>query len=425
MKIAIVGTGIAGNVAAYKLHREHNITVFESNNYIGGHTHTHDIELDGESHKIDTGFIVFNHWTYPNFISLLNEIGVEKQQSNMSFSVKCEKSGLEYNGTTLNSLFAQRRNLFRPSFYRMVKDILRFNKEAANFIKTNNNSITLGEFLETKSYSQIFIDHYIIPMGAAIWSADPAQMFEFPARFFIQFFNNHGMLSVDKRPTWHVIKNGSNAYIEKLTSGFKDRIRLNTPIQSIRRTSQYVEIIPFNGEPEKFDQVFIACHSNQALKMLQDPSDIECKVLKAIPYQNNDVILHTDDTILPKRRLAWAAWNYHIRPQETGRVALTYNMNILQGIKSKRTFCVTLNHSEAINPDKIIKRLQYDHPIFTREGVIAQQRQKEINGVNRTYFCGAYWRNGFHEDGVVSALNAVDHLRTESKHEKLHLRRAS
>jgi predicted NAD/FAD-binding protein len=425
MKIAIIGSGIAGNVVAYKLHKEHDITVFEANDYIGGHTHTHNIQLQDKTYAVDTGFIVYNEWTYPNFIQLLNELNVEVQPSNMSFSVKCAKTGLEYNGTTLNTLFAQRKNCLRPSFYRMIKDILRFNEEALAFLKTSHQTISLGEYLSCNGYSNEFIQHYIVPMGAAIWSTEPKAMFEFPARFFIRFFSNHGMLSVNNRPLWNVVKNGSNSYVDKMVHGYRDRIRLNTPIQSIRRSENYVEITPVKGQSETFDSVFIACHSDQALKMLQDPSMGEKEVLSALPYQRNEVVLHTDTSVLPKKRLAWAAWNYHILEQETGRVAVTYNMNILQSINAPETFCVTLNNTAAIDPDKIIKRLQYDHPLFTAAGIAAQKRQKDINGANRTYYCGAYWRNGFHEDGVVSALNALTHFKETSNYEQLHLRRAS
>ena len=425
MKIAVIGTGIAGNVVAYKLHQHADITVFEAGDYVGGHTHTHQIQLGDEQHNIDTGFIVFNHWTYPNFIELLKELNVETQKSNMSFSVKCEKTGLEYNGTTINSLFAQRSNLFRPSFHRMIRDILRFNEEAKEVLNRQNTRYTLGQYLNDNGYSREFINHYIIPMGAAIWSSAPDKMMEFPAYFFIRFFNNHGMLSVNERPDWYVIKNGSKSYVEKLIAGFKDSIRLNSPIESVTRYDNHVMVKPYGQESIKFDSVFLACHSDQALRMLSDPSQDESRVLGAIPYQRNEAILHTDTSLLPKKRLAWAAWNYHILRKNEDRVALTYNMNILQNIKSKHTFCVTLNNTNAIDPSKIIKRMEYDHPVFTLKGMQAQNQQQLINGPLNTYFCGAYWRNGFHEDGVVSALNAVEHFKRTVANEKLHLHRAS
>ena len=424
MKIAVIGTGIAGNVVSHHLHKEHDITVFEVNDYVGGHTHTHDVTLGDHNYAVDTGFIVFNYKTYPHFSRLLQELGVEVQPSSMSFSVKCERTGLEYNGTSLNTLFAQRRNLIRPSFYRMIRDILRFYREAANLLDTGRADMPLGELLRRDGYSSEFIEQHLIPMGAAVWSANPAQMFEFPAGFFIRFFHNHGMLNIHDRPAWYVIKGGSKEYVKKMTRPFIDRIRPGAGVRSITRHYNNVELRLYNGEIHKFDQVFIAAHSNQALRMLTDASTQERTVLGAIKYQKNEAILHTDAAVLPRHKLAWAAWNYHILPAEQDRVALTYNMNILQGITSPSTFCVTLNNARAINPEKIIKRLHYEHPVFTREGVAAQQRQSEINGVNRTYFCGAYWRNGFHEDGVWSALNALAHFK-EKNNAQLFLRRAS
>lgn len=424
MKIAVVGTGIAGNVAAYHLCREHEVTVFEANDYIGGHTHTHDIEWDGHHYNVDTGFIVFNYKTYPHFTRLLEELDVAVQPSSMSFSVKCERSGLEYNGTTLNSLFAQRRNLLRPSFHGMIRDILRFNREAPKLLDGSHHDISLGDFLKQGKYGQSFIQHYLIPMGAAIWSSDPEVIADYPAKFFIRFFHNHGMLSVDERPQWYVIKGGSNAYVRQLIAPFSDRIRTNSPVKSIRRFASHVSIQLRDGSSENFDAVFIASHSDEALKMLADPSPQEKTVLGAIDYQSNEAVLHTDHSVLPKRRLAWAAWNYHALQQTQDRVALTYNMNILQNLNAPVQFCVSLNNSDAINPDKIIKRLHYRHPVFTPDAVDAQSRQCEINGVNRTYYCGAYWRFGFHEDGVVSALDALQHFK-ERQDAQLSIRRAS
>ncbi len=411
MRIAIIGSGISGNTAAYHLHKAHEVTLFEANAHIGGHTHTHAIETDRGMLNIDTGFIVFNDWTYPNFIALLNELGVASQPTEMSFSVKCERSGLEYNGNTLNSLFAQRSNLFRPRFHRMIRDILRFNKEGHAFLQQPTAAeLSLGDFLTRGGYSQIFIDKYIVPMGAAIWSANPEVMFTFPAQFFLRFFANHGLLSVNDRPQWRVIKGGSNSYIDKLTAGFADRIRTRCPVQKIERHTAGVSIHTEQYGRENFDYVFIATHSDQALKLLSQPTANESRILGAIPYQDNAIVLHTDTQVLPRRSLAWAAWNYHIPQQEQERVAVTYDMNILQGLKTPETFCVTLNYSGAIEDKKIIKTLNYQHPVFTPTGISAQSQQRALNGGQRTYYCGAYWRNGFHEDGVVSALAAVEHF---------------
>ena len=422
MKIAIIGGGIAGNVVAHHLHRAHDITVFESASHVGGHTHTHDVELDGERHQIDTGFIVFNDWTYPNFIALLNELGVESQPSAMSFSVRNELSGLEYNGTSLNSLFAQRWNVLRPSFHRMIRDILRFNREAPQILDSKEE-FSLGDYLAREGYARPFIDNYLIPMGAAIWSTDPARMLAFPARFFVRFFHNHGMLSVDERPQWRAIRGGSARYVEKLVAPFRDRIRLNAPVQSVRRMPGHVLVKTRDAEAERFDYAFLACHSDQALRLLADASPLERDVLGAIPYQPNQAVLHTDTSLLPRKKLAWAAWNYHVGADQDS-AKLTYNMNILQNLKSRHTFCVTLNRTADIAPGKIIKRLSYDHPLYTPAGVAAQQRQHEVNGVNRTFYCGAYWRNGFHEDGVVSALAALKHFE-QATHAQRHLSRVA
>jgi predicted NAD/FAD-binding protein len=342
----------------------------------------------------------------------------------MSFSVQCEKSGLEYNGSSLNALFAQRLNVLRPAFHRMIRDILRFNEEAPAFLALEDDEMTLGEYLLSNGYRREFIDHYIIPMGAAIWSAQPERMLGMPAQFFIRFFDNHGMLNIKDRPTWRVIRGGSRRYVEKLVEGHRHRIRLQTPVRGITRHESHVEIVTDEAGPERFDQVFVACHSDQVLSLLTDASPQEREVLGAIPYQTNEAVLHTDETLMPRRRIAWGAWNYHILGGPQERVALTYNMNILQTLSAPVQFCVTLNNTAAIDPARIIRTIQYDHPVFSTEGVAAQGCQHEINGVNRTYFCGAYWRNGFHEDGVVSALNALDHFQERTGREELYLRRA-
>lgn len=415
MKIAIIGSGIAGNTIAYHLNKEHDITVFEAGSYIGGHTHTHDIEHESRHYAVDTGFIVFNDRTYPNFIQLLNELGVAWQPSDMSFSVHCEKTGFEYNGTSLNSLFAQRRNILKPSFYKMIGEIMRFNKASLELL-ADGPEIKLGDYLANNGYSQRFIDYYIIPMGSAIWSTEARQMLEFPARFFVRFFHHHGMLTVNNRPEWRVIKGGSARYVEALTASYKHHIRLNSPIEHVRRLKRSVRVKPLHGIEESFDWVIFACHSDQALAMLKDPSTAEREVLGAIGYQENSVYLHTDARMMPKRRLAWAAWNYHVTAKPTDRVAVTYNMNILQGLQSKEPILVTLNHTDQINPAKVIKRLTYHHPVYTTEATKAQARHGEISGVNRTAYCGAYWRNGFHEDGVVSALSALEHFQKASQH---------
>jgi predicted NAD/FAD-binding protein len=409
-------------VAAYRLNSEHDVTVFESGAHIGGHTHTVDVEHAGCCYAVDTGFIVYNDWTYPNFIGLLNELGVEWQPSDMSFSVRCEKSGLEYNGTSVNSLFAQRRNLLRPSFLRMVGDILRFNRHAPSLLRSGETA-SLGDYLAREAYSQYFIDHYIIPMGAAIWSSRPIDMLHFPARFFVDFFANHGFLSVNERPTWRVIRGGSREYVRKLTAPFASRIRLNTPVASVQRQPHQVILRLKNGTLEHFDQVFIACHSDQALALLSDASHEEREILGAIRYQSNSALLHTDVRLMPRRPLAWAAWNYHLPIEQYERVTVTYNMNILQALDAPVQFLLTLNRNDDVDPAQVLGHYEYDHPVYTSAAVAAQARRHEINGVRRTYYCGAYWSYGFHEDGVKSGLSAVEEFRRREHHAQPHLQR--
>ncbi len=419
MKIAIIGTGIAGNVAARQLCREHDITVFESGNHVGGHTHTHDIVHDGRQYAIDTGFIVYNDWTYPNFIALLYELGVQSQPTAMSFSSRCDHSGIEYSGSSLNGLFAQRRNLLKPRFHGMIRDILRFNRESRQLLDSGHETLTLDEYLRENNYGRLFIDNYIIPMGAAIWSTDPGLMLDFPARYFIRFFVNHGLLNIRDRPQWRVIKGGSREYVRVLSAPYRDRIRLNEGVDSLRRLPNHVELHTTAGNTEKFDYVFVATHSDQALRLLSDPDRAERDVLGAIPYQNNDVVLHTDISLLPRHRRTWAAWNYRRRHDSQRRVSVTYNMNMLQGIDAAETFCVTLNDTDNIDPECIISRLQYEHPVYTPDGIAAQKRHSHINGRHRTWYCGAYWRYGFHEE-----VTAVENFREHLKHAQSSLLRA-
>lgn len=404
MRIAIIGTGISGMVAAYLLHSEHEVTLFEANDYIGGHTNTIGVETAERHYAVDTGFMVFNDWTYPHFSKLLTRLGVASQPSTMSFSLRCEDSGLEYNGTSINTLFAQRRNLIRPAFHRMWLDILRFNYQASRLLGQENHQVTLGEYLAASHYSTEFIEHYIVPMGAAIWSADPQRLRGFPLHFFLRFFHNHGMLSVNQRPQWRVISGGSQQYVKALTRSYADRIRLKCPVQLISRACDHVVVKPRGGEPERFDHVILATHSDQALALLSDPTEMERDILSALPYQENAAILHTDASMLPRQRRAWASWNYHRRRKEQESVAVTYNLNMLQSLTSSSPFCVTLNHVEAVDPTKIIQRFTYHHPTYTPQAAVAQQQHARISGVDRTHFCGAYWGYGFHEDGVNSAL---------------------
>ena len=409
MKVAVIGTGISGSVIAYNLCKDHDITVFESEGRLGGHTNTIKVSDDGHDLAIDTGFIVFNDRTYPNFIKLLEEIGQQSQLSEMSFSVQSESTGIEYCGSSLNKLFAQRSNFFRPKFYRMIYDILRFNKESFKIINSLSGSEIVSEYLVEKNYSKTFINHYLLPMSAAIWSAKPDSILDMPLKFLLNFFANHGLLQIKNRPQWKVIKGGSYQYLDKLTMNYRDKIRLNCPVVSITRNHEGVEVESSSYGKECFDYVFLSCHSDQALSLISDASLIEHEILSSIPYQSNEAVLHTDDSLMPKNKKAWAAWNYFIPTESIGVATLTYNMNILQSLKSKKQYLVTLNNDKNINPKKILSRIKYAHPIFSLKGMEMQARQEEIN-CDRTFFCGAYWRNGFHEDGVVSAMNALTHF---------------
>ena len=408
MKIAIVGSGIAGLTSAYLLNRKHEISLFEAGDWIGGHTHTVDVEVQGQRYAIDTGFIVFNDWTYPNFIRLLDQLGVASQPTEMSFSVHDPVSGSEYNGNNLNSLFAQRSNLLRPAFWGMLRDILRFNREALFDLAEQHipADMTLGAYLDSRGYGQRFIDHYIVPMGAAIWSMSLADMLAFPLQFFVRFFKNHGLLSVSDRPQWRVICGGSRSYVAPLTASFAERIRLNCPVQRVERDDAGV-LLHSPAGVERFDKVIFACHSDQALALLAQPNEAEQQILGALRYADNDVVLHTDTRLLPQRRLAWASWNYRLGGPVDQPAAVTYNMNILQGIRSDTTFCVSLNQTAAIDPSKILGRYRYAHPQYSLAGIAAQARWEELCGVQHTYYCGAYWANGFHEDGVTSALRVA------------------
>jgi len=394
--------------AAYKLHQQgHDIEVYEANDYVGGHTATIDVERNGKRYAIDTGFIVFNDWTYPNFIALLDELNVEWQYSDMSFSLRCESTGLEYNGTSINTLFAQRLNALRPSFLRMIFDILRFNEAAKQALPTLSAELTLVEYLRQGSYTQVFKDRYIVPMGRAIWSASESAMLNFPARFFIEFFDRHGFLNVDNRPRWRAIKGGSREYARKLIEPFKSRILLRTPVTGVQRNDDHVVVRTLLGDLQCYDYVVFACHSDQALRMLDQPTVAEHQVLSAFPYQENEVVLHSDIRMLPHKRLARAAWNYHLLENNQDRVALTYDMNVLQNLDADEKFLVTLNRGHEIDASTVWGRYVYHHPVYTPQAVAAQQRQSELNGVKRSFYCGAYWRYGFHEDGVVSALDTL------------------
>lgn len=408
MKIAVVGTGISGMVAAWLLQREHEVTVFEARDRLGGHTNTVDVEIEGRRFRVDTGFIVHNPRTYPNLIRIFDELGVTTAPTNMSFSVREEATGIEYSS---QSLLARRRNVITPRVLCMARDILRFNREATQVLEEADDRITLRDLLRGRGYSQAFLDLYIVPMAAAIWSTDPTRVLSFPAQTFVRFLVNHGLTSLVDRPIWRVVEGGSREYVKKLTRSYADRIRLASPIERIARNERGVELGVRGRASEHFDRVVIAGHSDQALRMLVDPSDAEREILSAMPYQANDAVLHTDASLLPLRKRAWASWNYQVPAQSEDRVIVTYDMNALQGLKDAPvTFCVSLNAGDRIDPSKVLYRTRYDHPLYTPESVGAQRRIDEISGHRHTFYCGAYWRYGFHEDGVVSALAVAQKL---------------
>ena len=410
MKIAIIGSGISGLTSAYLLNRSHEITLFEASDWIGGHTHTVQVTVNGQRHAVDTGFIVFNDWTYPNFIRLLGELGVRFKPTEMSFSVRDPDSGLEYNGNTLNSLFSQRSNLLSPGFWGMLRDILRFNREAQRDLAEQRiaEHTTLGDYLRSNGYGKRFTEHYIVPMGAAIWSMSLDDMLNFPLQLFVRFFKNHGLLSVSNRPQWQVIEGGSSAYIAPLTASISERIRLNCPVHRVERDEHGVTVHSKAGI-ERYDKVIFACHSDQALQLLAKPSSAEQSILGALPYAENDVVLHTDTRLLPDRKLTWASWNFRLGARGQ-QAAVTYNMNILQGLQSDATLCVSLNQRAQIDPLKVLAQYTYAHPQYSLAAVAAQARWEELDGAQHTWYCGAYWANGFHEDGVVSALRVARSL---------------
>jgi uncharacterized protein len=413
MRIAIVGAGIAGLTCAHLLHQRHEITVFEAEDRPGGHTRTHAVETPDGADQVDTGFIVYNDRNYPGFERLLTRLGVATQPSTMSFSVSDGRGGFEYSGASPNGLFARRSSLLRPSFHRMVRDLLRFNREAPALIGLNGSGPTLLDFLEEGGYSPQFVERLIVPQAAAVWSADPRQLRSFPASLLAEFFDNHGMFGFAGRPRWRAVTGGSARYVENLTAPMRDRLRLSTPVVRVERFEGRVEVTPERGGPEPFDELILAVHSDQALAMLADPSAAEVELLRAIPYQANDVVLHTDASLLPRRRRAWASWNFHLQDDPAERATVTYHMNRLQSLHSDTQYCVTLNRTEAIAPDRVISAREFAHPVLTHRGLAAQGRWAEISGERRTHYCGAYWGYGFHEDGVASARRVCERFGAE------------
>ena len=405
-RIAIIGSGVSGLVAAHLLHRKHDVTVFEARERIGGHVCTVDVQNEeGRRQPVDIGFIVYNEHNYPLFTRLISRLGVATQPSDMSFGVRCDRSGLEYGSASLGALFARPKNAVSPSFYAMLNGILRFNREAGTAVRNGAARLSLGEYLDKARYSAAVADHYLLPMGSALWSIPRGRVLEMPAEFFVRFFENHGMLTVNDQPQWRVITGGSATYVEALVAPFRDRIRVSTPVRSVTRRHAHVVV-----DGENFDHVIFACHADQALRMLSDATRIESEVLGALPFQQNDVVLHTDTSVLPRSRRAWASWNYYVRRDSEAPATVTYNMNRLQTLEAEATYCVTLNATETIDPDSILHRTRFSHPVYDRGSMEAQKRHGEISGVDRTHFCGAYWGFGFHEDGVRSGVRVAEHF---------------
>ncbi len=413
MRIAIVGTGVSGLVCAHLLSRRHDVTVFEADSRPGGHAHTVRVDLPDETHEVDTGFLVYNERNYPGLIRLFNRLGVATKPSDMSFSVSDDVSGVEWRGTSLSTLFAQRGNAVRPAFLRMLADVIRFNRTARGLLATDHpTQRSLADLLADGHWSPQFVNWYLIPMGSSIWSADPSTFLDMPAVTFARFFDNHGLLEYGNQPSWRTVVGGSKQYVEAILAPLGRALRLSSPVSKVTRRIDGVELHSEMG-PERFDHVVLATHSDQALRLLSDPSASEHEVLSAIRYQANRATLHTDERLLPTNRRAWASWNYHRLADQPQVATLTYRLRSLQGIQSAQELLITLNRDDAIRDDRVLARIDYAHPVFDVPAIAAQRRHEELNGGRRTWFCGAYWGYGFHEDGVQSARTVCRRLAGE------------
>jgi len=402
MRIAVIGSGVSGLVCAHLLSPRHDVVLLEADDRVGGHVHTVDVPAPGGPVAVDTGFIVFNTRTYPSFMRLLRRLGVGWQESEMSFAVRSDRRDLEYGGQGLDTLYAQRSNLLSPRFHRMVLDLLRFHREARGLLDAGPE-VALGTWLRERGYSRGFVEDHLLPMVGAVWSSSRAGVEDFPARFLARFFDNHGLLTVNDRPTWLTVRGGSRTYVHALLEAFRGELRTGCPVDSIRRDDASVLVQPHGARPERFDHVILACHADQALALLSDPSALERETLSAFPYRGNDVLLHDDAAVMPRRRRVWSSWNYHLDDEGGTGASVTYWMNRLQRLAGERQFFVTLNRPDAVRPGQVIRRLHYQHPVFTAAGVGAQARHRALIDHRRTSYCGAYWGNGFHEDGVASA----------------------
>ncbi len=402
MKIAVVGSGVSGLVSAHLLSRRHDVVLLEADDRVGGHTHTFDVDEEGRKVPVDTGFIVFNERTYPNFLKLVRRLGVRWKESDMSFSVRSDVRDFEYGAPALGAIFAQKRNLLDPRFHRMLLDIFRFYREAKDLLD-EGSEVPLLAWLEARGYSKAFVEDHLLPLVGAVWSSSCQGVREFPARFLARFFENHGFLEVSRAFPWLTIEGGSRQYVRAILDGFRGEVRTGSPVERITR-GDGVTVKAVGQAPERFDHVVVAAHADQALRMLADPSPLETEVLGQFPYRPNKVRLHADDRVMPRRRQAWAAWNYHLDDAGQDGATVTYWMNRLQAPPARRDYFVTLNRDGAVADDRTLLDVTYHHPVFSPSGVATQRRHAELIGHRDTSYCGAYWRNGFHEDGVVSAL---------------------
>ena len=414
MRIAVIGAGVSGLTAAYFLCRRHDVTVFEAADSVGGHAQTVRVPGPGREVAIDTGFVVYNETNYPLFTGLLRELDVETQPTSMGFSVRSDLSGIEYNGSSVDGLFSQRRNVLRPRFLRMLGDIARFQIEAPALAKSLPLDTSVESFLSSGGYGPGFVDDYLLPLGSALWSVPAVRFWAFPIRFVIEFLDNHGMLRWSRRPQWRVIRGGCSRYVERLSRPFSGSTHLNSPVRAVERRKDCVRVVDGSGASGSFDHAVLACHADQSLQMLTDASRTETDILSSFPYQSNEGLLHTDPEPLPRRRRAWASWNYRVRRRSGRHATVTYNMNRLQGIPGQTQFNLTLNDAAGIDERKVLRRLRYEHPVFAASRATAQARHPEMIGARRTSYCGAYWGYGFHEDGVRSAVSVCRALDPET-----------
>lgn len=411
MRIAVVGSGISGLGAAYVLSRAHHVDLFESEPRLGGHAHTHDIPIPGGTQPLDTGFLVFNERTYPNFIRLLGQLGIDSHATDMCFGVKCRRCGLEYASQSISSLVAQRWRVLDPRHMRMLVEIVRYFRKARRFLRSAEGyDVTLGEFLEREGFSEQLRRHFVLPMGGAIWSASFADMMEAPARTILQFYENHGLLAANGAPPWRTVTGGSRRYVDAIARTVSGRIHLSTPVRRIVRLPDGVEVHTDAGA-QPFDRVIVATHADIALALLADASPAEQEALGAFRYSLNRTVLHTDASVLPRTHRAWASWNCDIHDcrDTTAPVSMTYHLNRLQGVPGGTQYCVTLNGREEPKGE-VLAVMDYTHPVLDRTAVTAQARVEALNGQRHTFFCGAHLRFGFHEDGLVSALRVTERL---------------